>query len=292
MRFTKMHGIGNDYIYVNCFAEEIDNPAELAVKLSNRHKGIGGDGLILIGPSQKADVLMRIFNADGSQAEMCGNGIRCVAKYVYERRLAKSGGPFSPPGQAAFPDSLKIETLNGVLTVGLQLGPGKMVCSVCVNMSEPKLKPSEIPVKLSGDKIIDKPISIDGQQLRVSCVSMGNPHAVFFCENVDKVELVKTGPLIEKLSIFPNGANVHFVQVVNRGEIRMRTWERGSGITLACGTGACACVAAAFLTKRCERAVLVHLPGGDLEINFSGIDNCIYMTGPAVEVFEGDWKEK
>jgi diaminopimelate epimerase len=292
MRFTKMHGLGNDYIYVNCFEEKIENPAELAVALSDRHFGIGADGLILITPSKTADVKMRIFNADGSEAEMCGNGIRCVAKYAYEHKLAAIAGSYSVPGQKSFPASLNIETGNGILTVGLMINEKDQVSEVCVNMGQPIFVPKEIPVDLPGETVIEQPISIPGQELMMTCISMGNPHAVFFCENVETIELEKIGPAIENHPMFPNRINVHFVRIDNHAEFTMRTWERGSGITMACGTGACACCVASVLTGRQQRVCTGHLPGGDLALNWCAEDNCVYMTGPAVEVFEGVWPVK
>lgn len=291
MKFTKMQGIGNDYVYVDCFNEKVEQPQELARIISDRHFGVGGDGLILITPSKKADVRMRIFNADGSEAEMCGNGIRCVAKYTYEHKLAALGGSFAVPGQVTFPASLKIETGNGVLTVGLLTDDTDTVTQVCVNMGEPVLTPKEIPVKLPGKKIVDYPIEISGQKLLMTCISMGNPHAVFFCDNVTQVELEKIGPVIEHQPVFPNRINVHFVQINSPDDFTMRTWERGSGVTLACGTGACACCVAAVLAKGQQRVCTAHLPGGDLSLNWSQKDNCVYMTGPAVEVFQGTWPE-
>lgn len=291
MKFTKMHGLGNDYIYVNCFEQNIENPAKLAQIVSDRHRGIGADGLILIIPSQTADVRMRIFNADGSEAEMCGNGIRCVAKYTYEHKLAEAGGAFSVPGMHLFDSSLNIETGNGILTVGLEIDGNDKVQKVCVNMGQPILIPKDIPVNLTGEQVIEQPIEILGRELLMTCVSMGNPHAIFFCEDVRLIELEKLGPAIENHSIFPNRANVHFVQINTPTELTMRTWERGSGITLACGTGACAVCVAAVLTGRQERVCTAHLPGGDLELNWCTEDNCVYMTGPAVEVFEGVWPE-
>ena len=292
MRFTKMHGIGNDYVYVNCFEEKVRNPAKLAQIISDRHFGIGSDGLILIEPSRTADVRMRIFNTDGSEAEMCGNGIRCVAKYVYEHKLATPGGSFSAPGQPACPASLNIETGNGVLTAGLIIDEGGKTQKVCVNMGKPILTPKDIPVKLSGEKVIEQSIEILGQKLLMTCVSMGNPHAVFFCDDVEGIELGKIGPAIENHKLFPNRTNVHFVQVEKETEFTMRTWERGSGITLASGTGGCACCVAAVLTGRCQRVCTGHLPGGELELNWNQQDDCVYMTGPAVEVFNGTWPEK
>jgi diaminopimelate epimerase len=234
MRFTKMHGLGNDYVYVNCFEEKIEDPAKLAQIVSDRHFGIGADGLILISPSQTADVRMRMFNADGSEAEMCGNGIRCVAKYAYEHKLAKAGGAFSVPGESPCPASLNIETGNGILTVGLITDSNDKVEKVCVNMGEPMLTPKDIPVKLSGEKVLEEPIEILGQKLLMTCVSMGNPHAIFFCDDVGAIELEKLGPAIENHGLFPNRVNAHFVQVDKPTEFTMRTWERGSGIS--CGS--------------------------------------------------------
>jgi len=291
MRFTKMHGLGNDYVYVNCFKEEIENPAQLARIVSDRHHGIGADGLILIGPSQTADVRMRIFNADGSEAEMCGNGIRCVAKYAYEHKLAAAGEAFSVPGQQSFAASLNIETGNGVLTVGLEIDDSDKVRTVCVNMGQPILAPKDIPVNIDGEKIMEYPIEILGEDLLMTCVSMGNPHAIFFHDDLQAVELVKLGPAIENHKLFPKRINVHFVQIDGPTEFTMRTWERGSGITMACGTGACACCVAGVLTGKQERVCTGHLPGGDLGLNWRPEDNCVYMTGPAVEVFEGTWPE-
>ncbi|MHC4511143.1 MAG: diaminopimelate epimerase [Planctomycetota bacterium] len=292
MKFTKMHGLGNDYVYVNCFEEQIEDPAALARVVSDRHRGVGGDGLILIGPSQTADVRMRIFNADGSEAEMCGNGIRCVAKYTYEHALAKTGGEISVPGQQSFPASLNIETGHGILTVGLVVDQGNQVSEVCVNMGRPVLSPQAIPVDLAGEKVVEHPVEILGRSLLMTCVSMGNPHAVFFCEDVRSLELEKLGPAIEKHDLFPNRINVHFVQIDKATGFTMRTWERGSGITMACGTGACAACVAAALTGRQERTCTGHLPGGDLDLNWCEQDNCVYTTGPAVEVFEGIWPDK
>jgi len=289
MRFTKMHGLGNDYVYVNCFEEKVENPGKLAQIISDRHCGIGSDGLILIYPSQTADVRMRIFNADGSEAETSGNGIRCVAKYTYEHKLAGPAGPFSIPGQPPCPASLNIETGNGVLTVGLITDDNDKVSEVCVNMGQPTLTPKDIPVELPGEKVVEEPIEIAGQRLLMTCVSMGNPHAVFFCDDVNAVELEKIGPVIEGHRLFPNRVNVNFDQGLRQGEFKMRTWERGSGITMACGSGACASCVAAVLTGRGKRICTGHPPGGDLVLNWCEEDNCVYMTGPAVEVFEGTW---
>ena len=291
MRFTKMHGLGNDYVYVNCFKEDIKDPSSLAQKISDRHFGVGSDGLILITPSEKADVRMRIFNADGSEAEMCGNGLRCVAKYTLDHKLVESKGTFSLSGDQQFEHSLDIETGNGVLKVGLKTAPDGKVSNVCVNMGQPILTPKEIPVDLDGDSAVNVPIAINEQKLNFSAVSMGNPHAVFFCDDVDGIDLETIGPMIETHRFFPNRVNVHFVQVLSRNEFKMRTWERGSGITLACGTGACACAVAAFLNGLCERKCRANLPGGALMLDWLEADNCVYMTGSATEVFEGDWPD-
>ncbi len=287
MNFTKMHGIGNDYVYVNCFEEKVANPAQLAIMVSDRHFGIGSDGLILVCPSDIADVKMRMFNADGSESQMCGNGIRCIAKFTYDRKLAKGAGVFDVPGKSSFEKSLRVETGRGVLTLGLVVNDNDKVEKVCVNMGQPILKPEDIPVRLRGDKIVDEKVEIQGQKLKITCVSMGNPHAVFFCDDVAGIDLEQVGPVIENYPLFPQRINVHFVKVESKKEITMRTWERGSGITLACGTGACACAVAASLTGRCGREILAHLPGGDLELFWCSQDNCVYMTGPATEVFNG-----
>ncbi|MHC4636309.1 MAG: diaminopimelate epimerase [Planctomycetota bacterium] len=293
MLFTKMHGIGNDYVYVNCFKETIENPAQLAPIISDRHKGIGADGLILISASNKpkTEVRMRIFNADGSEAEMCGNGVRCVAKYSYERGLAKPKDPFVIARQEQCPVSVNIETGNGVLSVGLITDDNDKVQEVCVNMGQPMLEAKQIPINLPIQNVIEQPMQFENRAFKMTCVSMGNPHAVFFRDNIDGFNLQKFGPVIENHSIFPQRTNVHFVEVLNRNEFRMRTWERGSGITLACGTGASACCVAAVLTDRCDRTCTAHLPGGDLDLYWCKEDNCLYMTGPATEVFEGIWPD-
>ncbi|MEN6385251.1 MAG: diaminopimelate epimerase [Phycisphaerales bacterium] len=277
MRFTKMHGLGNDYVYVNCFEEKVAEPAKLAVVISDRHRGVGGDGLILIMPSDVADVRMRMFNADGSEAQMCGNGIRCVAKYAYEHILKNNK------------QSLTVETGRGVLTLGLEVNKNNKVEKVCVNMGQPILEPSKIPVLLEGENIIEAAIDVRNERMLMTCVSMGNPHAVFFTDDLKSINIEKVGPGIENHEIFPQRVNAHFVKVNSPNDFTMITWERGSGVTLACGTGACACCVAAVLTERCDRKVTAHLPGGDLQIEWSQKDNCVYMTGPAVEVFSGVW---
>jgi diaminopimelate epimerase len=287
MNFTKMHGIGNDYVYVDCFKEKVADPAALAPLVSDRHTGIGADGLILICPSFKAGVKMRMFNADGSESEMCGNGIRCVAKYAFDHKLAESRGPWQPPKGERFPASMQIETGRGILSLGLALGADGKVRRVSVNMGEPRLATADIPVNLPASQVVEQPMQFKGHAFVMTCVSMGNPHAVFFREDISQKALEEFGPIIERHGIFPQRTNVHFVRVENRGVLHMGTWERGSGITLACGTGACACAVAAVLTHRCDRAVTAHLPGGDLQLYWCEQDGCVYMTGPAVEVFSG-----
>jgi diaminopimelate epimerase len=280
MRFTKMHGIGNDYVYVDCFAQPMPaEPAALAVKIADRHTGVGGDGLILICPSQVADARMRMFNADGSEAEMCGNGVRCVAKYVYDHGIAVK-------------PTLKIETGRGVLAIDLEIAGGKAQ-RARVDMGEPILEAAKIPTTLEGNPPIDRPIIAMEHPLKLTCVSMGNPHAVNFRDRFDDApggDVTKWfGPCIEKDWAFPKRTNVHFVQVNSPNEVTMRTWERGSGITLACGTGASAVCVAGVLAGKTDRKILAHLPGGDLELEWNETDNHVYMTGPATEVFSGDW---
>ncbi|MGQ9761138.1 MAG: diaminopimelate epimerase [Thermogutta sp.] len=275
MQFTKMHGIGNDYVFVDCFQQSLpEAPEALAPKIADRHFGVGGDGLILILPSQVADARMRIFNADGSEAEMCGNGVRCVAKYVYEHGIARK-------------NPLKIETGRGLLTLHLELTNG-LVQRVSVDMGEPILEPARIPVQLNGNAVIEHPLTIGDLAFAITCVSMGNPHCVLFLPQVDGDLVTRIGPQLEKHPLFPNRTNVEFVQVVSPSEVRMRVWERGSGETLACGTGACAVCVAGALTNRLERAVMVHLLGGDLQIEWES-NGHVLMTGPAEEVFTGNW---
>ena len=275
MKFTKMHGIGNDYVYVNCFEEEIKDPVKVAPIISDRHFGIGSDGLILIMPSKVADCKMRIFNADGSEAQMCGNGIRCVAKYVYDHKIIQK-------------NPLTVETLAGVKTIQLFTTNGK-VSSARVNMGKPGLMRSEIPMLGKETQVIDELLPINkGISFRITCVSMGNPHCVIFVDNFDEVDLPRQGAEIERHHSFPERINVHFVKVHSPKEVTMKTWERGSGITLACGTGASAVCVAGVLNKKTERKILAHLPGGDLELEWAE-DGNVYMTGPATEVFTGEW---
>lgn len=281
MKFTKMHGIGNDYVYVNGFAEKIADPVETAKLVSDRHFGIGGDGLILILPSTRADVKMRMFNADGSEAEMCGNGIRCVAKYSFDHGLSKS-------------NPMKIETGRGILSLQLHTEAGK-VRQVTVNMGEPILKLLDVPVdetKLSrAAREYEYRIGLmqGNDAVDASFVSMGNPHSITFVDDAAAIDLPRIGPMIENHKAFPRRINAHFVQVISPTEVIMRTWERGSGITQACGTGACAVAVAGVLTGRTARRVLAHLPGGDLTLEWRESDNNVYMTGAAVEVFSGEW---
>ena len=281
MRFTKMHGAGNDYIFVDCMAEPLPvNPGELARDISNRHFGVGGDGLILILPSDDADARMQMFNSDGTEAEMCGNGIRCVAKYVYEHDIAKK-------------ETLKIDTGTGILTLELEVAQG-LVEQVRVDMGEPIFVPGEIPTSLPGNAeksgaVVDVDLVIGGQSLSVTCLSMGNPHCVTFVEELTDRWVLEIGPKIETDSHFPNRVNAEFVEIISQNEVRQRTWERGAGETMACGTGAAAVCVAGVLTGRTGRSILVHLPGGDLKLQWNQADNHVYMTGPAKEVFSGHW---
>jgi diaminopimelate epimerase len=284
MRFTKMHGTGNDYVYVDCFREpEPDDPGELARLVSDRHFGIGADGLILICRSELADARMRMFNADGSEAEMCGNGIRCVAKYVYDHGICPK-------------ETLKIETGAGVLSLQLEIHAGR-TRRVRVDMGEPILKPDKIPTtlpgspSLDGNPVVEAKLDVGGKTLEVTCVSMGNPHAVTYVEKLSDDWVLGIGPKIEVDPHFPNRTNAEFVQVISPTEVRVRVWERGSGETLACGTGATAVCVAGVLTGRTHNKIVAHLPGGDLELHWAE-DNHAYMTGPAVEVFSGEWKEQ
>jgi diaminopimelate epimerase len=281
MRFTKMHGIGNDYVYVDCVRNPPPrDPAALSRAISDRHFGVGSDGLILICPSERGDARMRMFNADGSESEMCGNGLRCVAKYVYDHGIAKK-------------PQLKIETGRGVLTVDLEL-KGDKVARATVNMGQPILKSADIPTTLPGDPPVDAALAVDGVSFALTCVSMGNPHAVAYVEDSwfgdpDPDPVAQFGPKLERHAAFHRRTNVHFVKVHSPSEVTMRTWERGSGITLACGTGASAVCVAGVLTGRTGRKILAHLPGGDLELHWSEADDCVYKTGPATEVFSGEW---
>lgn len=279
LKFTKMHGAGNDYVYVNCFQEQLPGPApEIARLVADRHKGIGGDGLILICPSEVADARMEMYNADGSRAEMCGNGIRCVAKFVYDHKIKQS-------------ETLDIETDNGILKVQLETSNG-IAHRVQVDLGEPILAGTKIPTTIDSSQVVNQVLSAGGREFEFTAVSMGNPHCVIFVDQLSD-ELVHTfGPLIENHQLFPNRVNVEFVQVHHRNEVTQRTWERGSGETLACGTGAGAVCVAGVLTGRTDRTILNHLLGGDLELVWQESDNHVYKTGPAAEVFSGIWTGK
>ena len=276
MRFTKMHGAGNDYVYVNCFEESLcEDPATLAPQIADRHYGVGGDGLILICPSKSADAEMRMFNADGSEAEMCGNGIRCVAKYLYDHGITRKS-------------SLVIATGAGPLSLDLNVENGR-VHTVRVDMGEPELRAASIPTTLQGDRVVEAAMQMGGRDMRVTCVSMGNPHCVVFVDHLNDDWVLGVGPQLEVDPHFPARVNAEFVQVISRTELRQRTWERGSGETLACGTGASAVCVAGVLTDRTAREVRIELLGGVLDLEWNETDNHVYMTGPAKEVFQGEW---
>lgn len=277
MRFTKMQGLGNDYVYVNCFEETVAHPSETAVQVSDRHFGIGADGLILIKPSEKADFEMEMYNADGSRGEMCGNGIRCVAKYVYDYGLTDQ-------------THISIETLGGIKYLDLIVEEGR-VRLVKVDMGSPVLEAEQIPIIGLGKRVLDEPIRVDDMEYRITGVSMGNPHGVVFLEDVKNLEIEKIGPLFEHHECFPNRVNTEFVHVLDRHTAEMRVWERGSGETLACGTGACAVAVACVLNGFTEEEVTVKLLGGDLQIRWDREKDRVYMTGPAEVVFDGEWPE-
>lgn len=274
MKFTKMHGCGNDYVYVNLFEESLEDPAAASVKVSDRHFGIGSDGLITIGPSDAADFRMRIYNADGSEAEMCGNGIRCVAKYVYDHKLTDK-------------TEISVESGAGIKYLTLYV-KNQRVEQVRVDMGEPILEPENIPVISERDRVVAEPITVGEREWKMTCVSMGNPHAVVFVEDVANFPIEAYGPSFENHPRFPKRTNTEFVQLISRTEASMRVWERGSGETWACGTGTCATVMACILNGYTENEVLVHLRGGDLTIAYDADTNHIYMTGPAAEVFSGE----
>lgn len=278
MRFTKMQGAGNDYIYVDCMTQPVpDHLTELARKITDRHFGVGGDGLILVRTSKTADAQMQMFNSDGTEAEMCGNGIRCVAKLLYDRGICQK-------------QEMEIETGAGVLAVSLSLENDR-VSLVRVNMGIPILDSNQIPTTLDGNPVVNRRLEIDGQQLEVTCVSMGNPHCVVFVDRLTDKMVFELGPKVENSSAFPQRTNVEFVQVISSSEVRQRTWERGSGETLACGTGASAVCVAGVLSGRTGRTIVDHLLGGDLELDWEEDSNHVFMTGPAVEVFSGEWPQ-
>lgn len=279
MKFTKMQGLGNDYVYVNCFKERIDNPSEVAKFVSDRHFGIGSDGLIMINPSKVADFEMEMYNADGSRGEMCGNGIRCVAKYVYDYGLTDK-------------THISVETLGGIKYLDLTVKDGK-VALVRVDMGEPELDPEKIPIIMKGysdetDRVLNAPIKVDGKEYHMTGVSMGNPHDVVYIDDVQGLDIEKIGPKFENHERFPQRINTEFSRVIDRKTVEMRVWERGSGETLACGTGACAVAVASILNGYTEREVEIRLLGGNLQIEWNEEDNHVYMTGPAAVVFDGE----
>ena len=274
MKFTKMHGIGNDYVYVNCFQEKVDNPSEVAKFVSDRLFGVGSDGLILIKPSQIADCEMDMYNLDGSQGAMCGNGIRCVAKYVYDYGIVPK-------------TTLRIATKSGIKELNLTVENGK-VSLVRVNMGSPILEASKIPVVSDQSQAVNQPIKVNGHTYYFTGVSMGNPHAVVYLDDVDNLDIEKIGPAFEKHPVFPDRVNTEFVKVIDRKTLKMRVWERGSGETLACGTGACAVAVSSILNNLTGEEVTVKLLGGDLKIHWDRLENLVYMTGPATTVFDGE----
>jgi diaminopimelate epimerase len=274
MKFTKMQGLGNDYVYVNCLDQTIDNPKEVARFVSDRHFGIGSDGLVLIMKSDNADFRMRMFNSDGSEAEMCGNAIRCVGKYVFDNKLTQS-------------TKIKIETLSGIKILDMSVREDK-VYLVTVDMGEPILNPKNIPVVSDKELFVSEPVTIDDIVYMVTCVSMGNPHAISYVKDVQNFPLEVTGPKMETNKLYPKKINSEFVQVIDRNTLKMRVWERGAGETLACGTGACAVLVASVLNGLSERKATIKLLGGDLIIEWNEADNHVYMTGPAVKVFDGE----
>lgn len=277
MNFTKMHGAGNDYVYIDGFSETVADPANLARKVSDRHFGVGGDGLILILPSERADLRMRMFNADGSEAEMCGNGVRCVAKYAFDRGLVSDR-------------TISVETAAGILSLDLFTNRSDKVDRVRVNMGRPRLQRAALPMAGSPEeKVIDQELTVLERTFRITCVSMGNPHCVIFVDDLDGFPIAHFGPAIENHALFPRRINVEFVEVISSEEVRQRTWERGAGETLACGTGASAVTVAGLLTGRTGPRLLNHLTGGDLEMEWDGAGD-VFMTGPAVEVFTGRYQ--
>lgn len=274
MKFTKMHGIGNDYVYVNCLKEKIEDPEKMAIFVSDRHFGIGSDGLILIYPSEVADFEMRMYNADGSRGEMCGNGIRCVAKYVYDYGLTDK-------------TSISVETLGGIKYLDLTVEDGKVVL-VKVDMGSPILASEEVPIVSEQEQVINEILEVNGREYRMTGVSMGNPHAVIFADDVQGLDLEKIGPDFENHPRFPKRVNTEFVRVIDSKTVEMRVWERGSGETLACGTGACATAVACVLNGKTDDEITVRLLGGDLQIQWNREANKVYMTGPATVVFDGE----
>lgn len=272
--FTKMQGAGNDYIYINCFSHAVSNPSELAVRLSNRHFGIGADGIVLIMPSETCDLRMRMFNADGSEAQMCGNASRCVGKYAYEKGLVHRS-------------NITLETKAGIKYLQLHTNNDGIVNSVTVNMGAPKLTPESLPVQLKQEQMIAFPLQVEGFQGLITCISMGNPHAVLFVDNLEAIDIHRIGALLERHSLFPEQTNVEFAQIINKTTIRMRVWERGSGETMACGTGACAVLVAAMLNRFTEQETEIHCLGGTLHCRYDKTSGELFLTGPAEYTFEG-----
>ena len=275
IKFTKMHGTGNDYVYINCFNEKVKQPEMLAMSVSNRHKGIGSDGLVLIMPSETCDFRMRMFNSDGSESPMCGNASRCVGKYVYDNNLTSK-------------THISLETEAGIKRLQLFTGTDGKVEKVRVDMGEPILNASSIPVDLAEEQVLNYMVDFNSEQCAITCVSMGNPHTVIFTKDIDRLQLEKTGKKIEVFRLFPERTNVEFVEVTSPQKANVRVWERGTGETQACGTGACAVLVAGVLTAQLERKATITLPGGNLEIEWSTDDNHVYMTGDAATVFEGE----
>ena len=275
IRFTKMHGIGNDYIYINCMESMLDRLSELAEEMSDRHFGVGGDGIVLICPSDKADFRMRMFNNDGSEARMCGNASRCIARYVHDHKLTEK-------------TRISLETLSGIKVLSLNMSTDGEVESVTVDMGEPELTAAQVPVRCAAERMMETPVATSWGNVGVTAVSMGNPHGVVFVDRIEDVPFETLGPELEKHPMWPDRANIEFLQIISPSEVRMRVWERGTGETLACGTGACASAVAAALTGRCGREVTVHLRGGDLNIRWAE-NNHVLMTGGATEVFEGNY---
>lgn len=273
IRFTKMHGIGNDYIYINCMESTPDRLPELAIEMSDRHFGVGGDGIVLICPSEVADFKMRMFNNDGSEARMCGNASRCIARYVHDNGLTDQR-------------RISLETLSGIKVLSLNMNSGGEVESVTVDMGEPEFIPGLVPVVTASERMVEEDVETSCGDIKVTAVSMGNPHGVIFVDRIEDVDFDTLGPELESHDIWPDRANIEFLEVISRSEARMRVWERGTGETLACGTGACASAVAAVITGRCDRKVTIHLRGGDLAIEW-GDDGHVMMTGGATEVFDG-----
>lgn len=274
MKFTKMEGLGNDYVYVNCFQEKVENPSEVAIRVSDRHFGIGSDGLILIKPSEVADFCMEMYNADGTQSEMCGNGIRCVGKYVYDYGLTTK-------------KSISVETLAGIKYLDFEIENDKVVM-ITVNMGKPELVPEKIPVRSTKEILVKEPIEVCGKTYEMTCVSMGNPHCIVFVDDTEAFPLEEVGPHFEQHEMFPNRVNAEFIQILDRKTVNMRVYERGTGETMACGTGACASTVACILNGLTENEITLHLLGGDLRVRWDREEDTVYMTGPAKVVFDGE----